>query len=359
MPDSSKHIEYEQKLAQLQRAAALRIQSAYESAILEITLNAAFITRLRPQDKSARIFRIKDYPTLLQTIERVMNELHTSIYATVVNTMMDGWDLSVQKNNILLDKRFQNKAIEASVKAFYYDPNLQARNAFIARKERGLNLSDRVWKTLENYKVEMEGALGIGISEGKSATQMASQLKSYLREPDKLFRRVKDAKGELQLSKAAKNYHPGQGLYRSSFKNALRLTASETNLSYRYADFERWQRLPFVVGIEVKLSNNHPEYDICDQLKGLYPKDFKFGSWHPRCRCYSVPVMMSDEEYSIYEDNILSGSNEKVRSINNVKAPPKLFTTWIRDNRERVEGWKNRPYWWQDNRKYINKSLKQ
>ena len=43
------------------------------------------------------------------------------------------------------------------------------------------------------------------------------------------------------------------------------------------ADYERWQQLDFVVGIEIKLSNNHtlngmPFTDICDKLKGRYPK---------------------------------------------------------------------------------------
>lgn len=102
----------------------------------------------------------------------------------------------------------------------------------------------------------------------------------------KLFRRVRDEHGELQLSKRAAVFHPGRGVYRSSYKNARRLAATETNIAYMTADYERWQQLDFVVGIEIKLSNNHtlngvPFTDICDDLKGRYPKDFKFTGWHP------------------------------------------------------------------------------
>ena len=53
------------------------------------------------------------------------------------------------------------------------------------------------------------------------------------------------------------------------------------------------QQLDFILGIEVHLSNNHtclnakgepePFYDICDELQGRYPKDFKFTGWHPLC----------------------------------------------------------------------------
>ena len=59
----------------------------------------------------------------------------------------------------------------------------------------------------------------------------------------------------------------------------------------------RWQQMDFVVGQEIHLSGNHtckgkdgkPHKfeDMCDKLAGKYPKDFKFTSWHPHCRCYA------------------------------------------------------------------------
>jgi hypothetical protein len=54
-------------------------------------------------------------------------------------------------------------------------------------------------------------------------------------------------------------------------------------MAYRSADVARWEKLDFVTGYEVKLSNNHPEYDICDELAGKYPKTFVFKGWHPNC----------------------------------------------------------------------------
>jgi len=83
-----------------------------------------------------------------------------------------------------------------------------------------------------------------------------------LTEPHKLFRRVR-VEGKLVLSKAAKAYPPGSGVYRSSYKNALRLSANETNLAYRLSDFTRRQQMPFVTGIEVHLSASHEIMDMC------------------------------------------------------------------------------------------------
>ena len=118
----------------------------------------------------------------------------------------------------------------------------------------------------------------MGILDGKPAAAMARDLKQYLKHPDKLFRRVRDERGILHLSKNAAAFHPGQGVYRSSYQNARRLAVTETNMAYRTADHERWQNLDFVVGIEIHLSSNHtckgrdgkPHRfeDICDQLQG-------------------------------------------------------------------------------------------
>src|SRR5690606_19096834 len=136
------------------------------------------------------------------------------------------------------------------------------------------------------FRSEIEQGLYAGISEGMPAAKMASEQKKYLREPNKLFRRVRDASGKLVLSKAAREYHPGQGVYRSSFKNSLRLTRTETNMAYRTADYERYSRTKFILGFEVRLSANHPKFDICDHMTGNYPSTFKFIGWHPNCLCY-------------------------------------------------------------------------
>ena len=44
-----------------------------------------------------------------------------------------------------------------------------SRDAFIARKQNGLSLSDRVWRYTEGFKTEMEMGLDLGIRAGKSA----------------------------------------------------------------------------------------------------------------------------------------------------------------------------------------------
>jgi hypothetical protein len=268
-----------------------------------------------------------------------------------VNGIKSSWDLSNQKNDLIVDKRIAGKPLKKGVRKILYDPNEKALDAFINRRVKGLKLSKRVWDLVEPFKLELEKGLAVGISEGKSAAVMARDLKQYLNEPDRLFRRVRDAEGNLKLSAAAKEYNPGQGVYRSSYKNAVRLTRTENNIAYRTADHERWKTLPFVTGIEVKLSAQHPLPDVCDSLKGQYPKDFKFVSWHPNCLCYAIPLLLSDDEYDKLEDSILNG--ESIPKTDNISDIPASAKKWLNDNTDMLKRLSNTPYFIKDNKKYI------
>ena len=184
---------------------------------------------------------------------------------------------------------------------------------------------------------------------------MSRRVRQYLQYPDKLFRRVKGADGKLHLSKNAKAFHPGQGVYRSSYKNAMRLTRTETNAAYRLADQDRWQRMDFVVGMRVHKSNNHPTEDICDVLAGDYPKTFKFSAWHPQCRCYVMSILCTKEEMMQMQRDILAGkSTSNFRSVNEVRTVPKAFTDWVDANGDRIMRAKALPYFLKDNGKIVD-----
>lgn len=133
---------------------------------------------------------------------------------------------------------------------------------------------------------------------------------------------------------------------------------TETNIVYRTADYERWQQMDFVIGIEIKLSDNCPCADICDDLKGIYPKNFKWSGWHPNCRCYQQPVLASPAEIDKMLDKILDGeSPASVPTEGKVSELPTQFTSWINDNEGRIKTATDNgtlPYFLRDNQKVIN-----
>lgn len=301
-------------------------------------------------------FRFSDYPTLDKQAKVVFKWLNGEIDAIIVDGINQEWEESNELNDQRTERVFEFKKL-GKIPLEYLQWNLAARDAFIARKsgKGGLNLSQRIWNYMGQFKQEMEMALDLGIGDGKSAAQISRDVRKYLNEPERLFRRVKDERGVLQLSKNAKAYHPGQGVYRSSYKNAMRLTRTETNIAYRTADYTRWQQLPFIQGLEVRLSNNHTVLDICDTLQGKYPKEFKFTGWHPNCRCHVVAILPTDEEFDRMQDALLNGEQDLISS-RRVIGVPDGFKGWVKEHKQQIKDSKKRgtlPYFIMDNPRFV------
>lgn len=338
----------------------LQIDNIYRDAIRE----AVYISGTVGQIKPDTLFSFDDYPITRKRIENLMSGLKSRMQAVVLNGINTEWTLANNKNSELANRVFGKNAGKLTQAQYrrYYSTNEEAREAFAQRKTGGLNLSQKVWRYTEQFKEEIEMGLDIGIRSGRSADEMSRDLRQYLKQPDKLFRRVRDEHGQLQLSKRAAAYHPGQGVYRSSYKNARRLAATETNIAYRTSDHLRWQQMDFVVGIEIHLSNNHtlngkPFHDICDELQGRYPKDFVFKGWHPHCRCFATSILKTQEEIAKDTQKILNGEAVDDESVNRVDDVPQVFKDWLQNNEDRFEHASSIPYFLEDNAQYAKSDL--
>lgn len=345
MPVKNKY----EKLLDKQIAKVVReITAIYDKAIKEIS----FATYLQYRNFKGTTFSLDTHPLLKKALDKLTKGMSEDIVKVIKKAIEDSWNLANSNNDQIASEIINRVFPELAPVVF--NPNHDALKAFTNRVEKGMNLSKRVWKYTKAYRYELEAGLTDGINKGMSASKMATNLKRYLNEPEKLFRRVRDENGKLQLSRAARNYHPGQGVYRSSYQNALRLTGSETNLAYKLADHNRWKDATYIKGIEVKVSNNHPVKDQCDHLAGKYPKDYAFVPFHPRCRCFAIPILVSDEEFSKQED-VLLGISKKMPKIKEVEKIPQKATDWWEANNEKIKGWKNKPYPILYNPKYLGK----
>jgi hypothetical protein len=341
MPKLNLDIDFE-KLESLHSRALDRyvqmLRLLYSSSIDKIA-KIAVVARLRED----RPFLFADLPAIDSDVNSILTKLSSEITDLIDAGTLAQWMASNDKNDSLTDQVLEQLKLSKQAYQQYYNRNDQAYQAYKNKNIGDKSLSEKVWNiVIGQFKEELEMSIDIGLLDGRSAAEMARDIKKYLNEPEKLFRRVRDERGELHLSKHAKAYSPGQGVYRSSFKNAFRLTRSQINMSYRNADLERWQQLDFIIGYEVKLSGSHQIIDICDELKGIYPKWFKFAGWHPACMCYAIPVMSTKEDFI----RSLKGEKVKYHYVNKV---PVGFNEWISDNTDRVAGWKSKPYFIKEN----------
>lgn len=349
MPKTFTIATYDKKHKENLAKRAKKVQQLYDAAVKRIAQAAA--PSLFDADNQEKEFHFEDFPALKKEMEALMQDLGASLQTNIEDGDQESWTLSNTKNDAMVDSIIGTKQLPAKTVKAWKHPHLEALGAFISRKEAGMNLSKRVWNLTQQFKSEMELALEMGMGEGKSAAALSRDIRKYLVEPNKLFRRVRDKSGALRLSKAAAAYHPGQGVYRSSYKNALRMTATENNIAYRTADHNRWQALPFVIGIEIHISNNHPTEDICDLFDGKrFPKDFKFTGWHPWCRCYAVSVLASQEEMDAYTTALMNGEDvSNWKFTGQVEKMPKEFNKWMKDNQDRIENATSMPYFIKDN----------
>lgn len=237
----------------------------------------------------------------------------------------------------------------------------QALGTELANEKRGgVKLSPKVWKTVETSRKELEIIIQNNIIEGKGADVASREVRQYLKDPNRLFRRVKDKEtGEYKLSKAAQQYHPGQGKYRSSYMNARRLTVTEMNMATQAAESAAYASNPLIAGYEIRLSNNHtvkdpskkggvkPLHDICDELAGNYPATFKFTGWHPHCRCTMIPILISAEERRKLAKARAEGKDYQPKGV--ITDVPDNYKQWVADNQDRIADAKTLPYFLQDN----------
>ncbi len=353
------------------------------------------LSAMKASNGVSAAFSFSDSKRLSEQANAILRALYSGVYNEIKGGVIAEWGNANKSCDALITSIFGKKVKEDNHYARYFARNKESVDVFFKRKSEygGLNLSQRVWKYVGDFKTEMEMALSVAMGEGKSAATISREVRKYLQRPDMMFRRFRVKTGEQDIFDAdgnvvgkepvygrvwkrkvvdavtgnvswqtvkLKDYSFGRGVYRSSYKNAMRLARTETNMAYRSADQERWRQLDFVIGYRVVLSDNHPEPDICNDLsakrgekgsRGVYPKDFVFKGWHPQCRCYVVPILADEKEFDKIQEAILN--DEPIpESKSVIREPNKYFQDWWKSNKSRVAEAQSLPYWVKDNPKY-------
>ncbi len=372
----------EQKLTRLLIQASGDLQKIYDRLTDELTkITARHVNALAPEEfysiaKVCTPAQRKKVQALLDEYARAVTALIRRGVTRAV-ALSDTYTAALFKGYVQFSETEEKAWRKATAEAF-----MESR----MKRDGGLNLSDRVWNYTEQAKSEFEAAvscvLADGIKKGIDAETLGRSVRRYLKAPDMMYRRyhlkrtmadgtrrdvvewrrrVIDEQGKVRFVKEdlAKT---GTGVYRSARRNGLRLVITETNMAYNYANCKRWSAEPFVLGIRIRLSGNHPVPDICDELAGDYPKTFMWRGWHPRCRCSQSPIMMDrdGEEWKRLR-SLPKDEYAKYVSPNAVKGFPENFTKWAERNEKKLRKAMREskmPYFVRDNVKAIGDCLK-
>ncbi len=307
------------------------VQRIYDELAKEVSL---MVSRL--DYDATKPFRFRDYPQTSRVVKDLQTKFVGNLRSVVYSSTSQEWKESNLLQDLLADKalKFYGVKHNEQRRKAYYQTNSDALKAFQQRKDKGLNLSQRLWNQSAEMKKELEYAISSAIQKGVSASTLSKRLSKYLHDFPSLKADYKERFGKAVDIRDCE--------YRS-----IRLARSEINMAYRTAEQLRWNQFDFVVGFEIKLSGSHPRPDICDDLKGKYPKSFKFTGWHPNCFCYCIPILKTEDEF--WDDSDEPSENE-------VTDVPEGFKEYLKKNEKRIESAEENgtlPYFVSDNADYI------
>lgn len=333
--------KYQELNSRLNRYVVL-VEQIYDTLNLEA---AKAVSRTQYSSDSDNPFKWSDYPQTKKQIDDIQRHFVEDINAIIYRGTTEEWKNSNEAQDLIANRvlKAYNAQVDREKYKVLYQTNSDALKAFQNRKDRGLNISAKLWQQSMIYKEELEAAISCAIQKGTSAVTLSKQISKYLLDFPLLQKDYKDRYGSAE--------HIQDCEYRS-----IRLARSEINMAYRTSENERWKQMDFVVGYEIKLSSSHhnrmPHGDICDTLAGKYPKDFSWTGWHPNDLCYKVPILKTEEEFWKW-DGLSDVSTE---SINEVKDVPDEFKKWVLDNQQKIEKARERntlPYFLRDNKSIV------
>lgn len=347
-------------------SASIKRSQAYAEQVRKMfaeTVNEILeLQKSIPELEDGQMFSFDAQPIRIQKeVEVLLRRLSATATLATQNGIKVEWDKANDSADALLSSVMGKAVLRNPHFSAWTNRNQTAMQNFITRKEGIMTLSDRIWQSTRQLREEMEVALTVGIGEGKSSAQISRDVRKYLNDPDLMFRRfrykidedengnpiygrkwkklVKDEDGKKHWIDYDKDdYKVGAGMYKSSAKNAMRVARTETNMAYKRADQERYKKFDFILGYHIEPSHNHEpedcEPDICEQLKGDYPKWFTWEGWHPQCKCQCTPIMM-DEDEAIAMFNARD-KGKKYTPKGMINEMPQQFKDWCENNKEKI-----------------------
>ena len=333
--------------------------------------------------QAGTLFSFDSNPAALAQLQNEVAQLAADIDKALQQGTAAAWNAGQKSVNDTLARTFGNtKAGKKEIETLDKEATaaLRQRSAtahgFYTEPQGGVTISDRVWKMTASVKTDLEVAIQNAAMEGKSAADLAGEIKQYLKHPEHLYRavRVKDPDtgewtGEYKMSQAAIDAQArgefGRGVYKSAYANALRLARTELTQAYRRAEWETYQENPLITGYRIELSNHHttkvqtkkgtkekPLHDICDEMAGTeYPKTFMWTGWHPNCRCKMVPILINNNDFKERVKARHAGKLGEWQPEKQTTKMPAAFIEWVKDNPNKVNNPKTAPFFIRDNYK--------
>lgn len=142
--------------------------------------------------------------------------------------------------------------------------------------ELGVPANQRIIDITQRAASEMKRIIANNVAQGVAPATTARKIKQFL---------------SPSIKSAIEAGDPlPRGVYRSVFKNAMRVARTESNRAYTHAGAKWAEGKSFIKGVRINLSPMHSETDECDALaaKGVMSPEQaqELIPAHPHCMCF-------------------------------------------------------------------------
>jgi len=173
--------------------------------------------------------------------------------------------------------------VEAYSDSVWAALNINAMKSLVLTSYGTIPLSSRVWDITWAAEKAIRSKLHTSILLGQSSYKTANLIKKYLGVPGKFT--------GLEL----KEYKPGAGVYKSAYKNALRLATTEMNRAFNEGVIKYSMEKPWITGWIWHTASGNPCDDCSDKEGVFFPKDdAPYVPLHPWCLCWLEIVTNSN-----------------------------------------------------------------
>lgn len=211
-------------------------------------------------------------------LARIQRELWATVHSQVKVGIGDGADAAAESSSYLNELMFNE--VGATTSWWRQSLLAQARAGIpnlISRKENGITLSQRVYRTSVGSTGVLQKMINGMITNGASAREIATRARDFI-SPDV----------------------PGGASYA-----AMRLGRTELNNAFHQTSVRIGASQPWVIGQKWNISSSHPKPDECDEYaahdegkgRGVFGPTSVPGKPHPQCFCFITAVTPSREEF--------------------------------------------------------------
>lgn len=285
---------------------------ALEISKLSTQSNSQFLGMIKKGEKtikdiykkaSARIGRlIKNSQGDIKELKAIQNELlsrirelndrSTALFNRLMNRSVNlGVKATAEQINIFKNM-LPSDIVASEIVASVFKSTSERAILALGNSFDGIELSSKIWNINKISLSRMRRYIADSMLAGIDSRTIFAKVKSFLLLPNTDMR-TKAWKKFFKLNP------PGRGVYKSAYKNLLRVIRTETTRAYRIGMQTYASGRPWIKGIQWVLSDAHPQIDICDEIAvfdgwglgaGVYPPDQVPFAGHPNCICHTQIV---------------------------------------------------------------------